>query len=259
MKLSQNDRILERKLYIALAAVGAVLYSLYCFAVMPAYITTLNDVAYPDAVPIFIEYFGKILEVFAISLFCAITLYGIYRLGAGRFIWGYVIFCGLSFYKYFGNLVATWILDGSVSLTTLPDDLINVCILAVIEILPFAVLLFIVKYIIKLYRDKEAILLKAGKNVKPLPFTSIFNLSNCFMSSAFACAVLVLVAKLGGMLISDMSYIISSGLPTEPVTVVWMLVSYSTSVVFAVLCYFVVILGIDFADRLFERSAIAEK
>ena len=88
MKLSQNDRILRRKLYIALALAGVVLYSVYCFVVLPAYFYTLNDVAFPDAVPVALEYLGKILEVFSISAFCAITVYGIYRLKAKNFIWG---------------------------------------------------------------------------------------------------------------------------------------------------------------------------
>ena len=254
MKLSQNDRILRKKLYIALAATGVVLYSLYCFLLLPAYYTTLNDIAYVDAVPIALEYLFKIVEVLAMSCFCGITVYGIFRLGAGAFGWGYVIFCALSFYKYFGNLVADWLFYGSIDLINLASDLLSSCLLAVIEILPFVIVFLIVRSIINNYRSEAKILKKAGVEKSPLPYAKLFDLSNCLLSSAFVCALLVLITKLGGMLVSDLSYVLTGGLPTEFFTVAQMLLNYSVSIIFAALCYFVMIFGMSFISEKLDAS-----
>ncbi len=245
MKLSPKDRILKNKLYAAFAIAGIVLYGLYCFVLTPIYVATVNDIAYNAVVPEALNFVGRIVEILAISCFCAAVIYGVYRFGASNFVGGCLIFCGMALYKYTANVAVDWITERSIPVDFWKDLLFAVGY-AVIEIAPYVIAFFIIKGIIKNYRDETSLLKKAGRDKKPLPFEGLFGFSNCLLSSSFVCAVTVLVTKLGGQLIHDLQTIVA--ITNYPL----MILDYSTNVIFAVLCYFVIVLVISVLGEYFE-------
>lgn len=247
MKLSQKDRKLRNKLYVAFLIAGIVLYGLYCFALTPIYIATKSDIAYNTIVPDMLHFVGRILEILAISCFCATVIYGVYHFGASNFVGGYLIFCGMALYKYTANVAVDWIGERSIPVDFWKDLLFAVAY-AFIEIAPYVITFFVVRGIIKGYHEELALLKKAGKEKKPLPFDGLFGFSNCLLSSSFACAVTVLVTKFGGQLIYDLQTAVRiTNLPL-------MILDYSTNIIFAALCYFVIILVISIFGQYFEED-----
>lgn len=247
MKLSQKDKNFKKKLYVAFAIAGIVLYGLYCFVLLPSYFTVVNDIAYDKVVSEILYFVGRVVEILAISGFCATVIYGVYRFGASNFLGGYFIFCGMSLYKYTANVAVDWITEGSIPVDFWQDILFAVGY-AVGEIVPYVIAFFIVRGIIKNYREEASLLQKADRGNKPLPFEGLFGFSNCLLSSAFVCAVTVLVTKLGGQLIYDLQTVVFV------TNVPLMILDYLTNVIFAVLCYFVIILVISVFGEYFEKN-----
>ncbi len=245
MKLSQKDRNLKKKLYAAFAIAGIILYGLYCFVISPIWVYTSNDIAYDPIISEVLNFIGRIVEILAISCFCAAVIYGVYRFSASNFVGGYLIFCGMALYKYTANVAVNWITEGSIPVDFWKDLLFAVGY-AVIEIAPYVITFFIVKGIIKNYHDEASLLKKAGREKNPLPIEGLIGFSNCLLASSFVCAVTVLVTKLGGQLIYDIqTVVVITNVPL-------MILDYSTNVIFAVLCYFVIILVISFLEEYFE-------
>ena len=64
--------------------------------------------------------------------------------------------------------------------------------------------------------------------------------------SALICSIVVFVTKFAGRFIDDALVILSTGVPREFTTIILMLVYYFSSIIFAVLCYFVMLLTMHF-------------
>ena len=90
-------------------------------------------------------------------------------------------------------------------------------------------------------------------------FKQLFDLSDFLVVSTFYCSLIVLITKLAGRVINDVVNIVATGLPTEPKTYFMMLANYSISILFAVFCYFVMLLVISFLGDKFKAADSKEK
>ena len=254
MDLPINLKKTRNKLYIFLAAVGVLLYSIYCFAILPWYMNVgVNaDIGLVQPViPELIDFLGKIVEILAISIFCAVVVYGIYSFGIKNFLGGYLIFGGLCTYKYIANVAADWI-----SSKYIPSDfwldVIMALINAIIELVPFAVAFLIIRFIVKKRNVEPQIKVCCEREDKS--FLQLFDPKDFTVAATMVCAATVLVTKLGGKIVNDVLLIIAAGLPADPKTYLYMLVNYSLSIIFAVFCYFVMLLAISFLDDRFKKE-----
>lgn len=238
-----------------MTAVGVVLYSIYCFVILPIYMDTGYDAdigLMNPIVPEILDFVGKTVEILAISVFCAILVYGIYLFGVKNFRGGFFIFSGLCAYKCVSNVAADWIYSKYIPLDFWAD-LILAIVNAAVELLPFAVAFVAVCLT---YKKRKA----AGKNAdfewenKLKTFKQLFDPSDFVVVSTFYCSLIVLITKLVGRIVPDVVNIVATGLPTEQKTYLLMLANYSLSILFAVFCYFVMLLVISFLGDKFKPA-----
>ncbi len=243
-KLDPKERSLRTKLYLILAAVGIVVYGLYGFLLTPlnASITVdyeiglFNPVAYE-----FVRFVLRLVEMLTVALLSSIVIYGIYRFSVVKFIGGFFIFTAIGVYKYTTMEISSWIESGFV-----PSDflwkLLDALGKTALWLIPFIFAFFAVSLIVSKYRARAASAKKEKKEEveKPLPFTKIFSFSNCLLTSAFVSSIMVILLPVFGQAFYDI-------LTIEEITnVPLMVLDYLSHIIFAVLCYFVMILVISF-------------
>lgn len=257
MDLPINLKKTRNKLYIFLAAAGVLLYSIYCFAILPWYMDAgVNaDIGLVQPiVPELIDFLAKTVEILAISLFCAVVVYGIYSFGIKDFLGGYLIFCSLCTYKCIANVAADWI-----SSRYIPSDfwldIITALLNAIVELIPFTVAFFVIRFIVKKRKLEPQIKVFCEREDKS--FIQLFDPKDFTVAATMVCSATVLLTKLVGKVFNDALLIIAAGLPADPKTYLYMLLNYSLSILFAVFCYFVMLLVISFLGDRF-KSAMAQ-
>ena len=257
MKPINNGTQNKKKLYLIQAISGLVLFTVYCLIIGPIMSTVVNDVRF-EGTPLsgIIEDLGMILEVVSISVCCGIVTLGLVYFGARKFAVGGIIYCGIVWYKYVLSILLAWIDSGSIPLMWY-GDLGYTVVMAIVEIIPFLLAWFLVGHAAKNYAERNAILARAGKEQSLLPYKSIFDISNPLLRSAFICSIVVFATKFAGRFFDDLLLIITTGLPKDPITVLMMLLYYFSSIIYAVLCYFAMLLTIHFVGIKTVNSAAA--
>ena len=195
---SAEDRAVRAKLYIILSLVGVVIYSLYCFAIMPIYNGLAVDFEIGLVEPVVFELaiLGvKLVDVLAVSLTGSIVIYAVYRLSASKTVGACLIFAGLGLYKYTASTVYEWIESNYI-----PSDFLLQIIFAIAEALiwtlPFVAAFFAVNAIIKGFKKSENVVDKNGDLV-------------CLLVSVAVLSLTVLVLNVGGQLIYDIFTLVS--------------------------------------------------
>ena len=228
--ISAEDRATRCKLYIILALFGVVIYSLYCFAIMPFYNSLAVDCEIGLVDPIVLELvrFGaRFVDVLAVSLTGTVAIYSVYRLTALKSVGACIIFAGLGLYKYVASTVYEWIDSGYIPLDFL-IQLLEVLLETILWILPFVAAFFIVNAIIKSYKN-----------------TSGFA---CLLLSVMVLSLTVLIVNAGGQLVYD---ILTLEKITDPLLMLWDYLSHS---LLAVVGYSASVLLIFILKKCFEKE-----
>ena len=218
--MSSADRTARGRLYIILALVGVIAYSLYCFAIMPLYNALAVDYEIGLVNPVLFELgrFGaRLFDALSVMLTGAMVIYAVYRFSAAKAVGASLIFVGLSLYKYTASTVFQWIESGYI-----PSDFLLQIILAIAEAviwtLPFVVAFFIVNAIVKSFKKSDNVVGISGGFL-------------CLLISAAVLSLTVLVVNAGGQLIYDI-------LTLERITNPWlMLWDYTSHVLLSVMGY----------------------
>lgn len=234
MKPTQTDKINKKRLCIFTLLAGALLYSLYCFVIEPAYIASLYDVTYEGSVvPDVLNYLGRIVEVIAMSLCYATAAYYIYSLGGKGFGGALLIYLALGAYKYGANMLMSWVQSGE-TLDVWYIDLLFALINLFTETIPYLIACLIFKGIFESYRQRNAILAKAGRAESVYPFTKLYDKNNPLMKAALTSALALLIPKLLGQILNDVIQIVEiTNLPL-------MILAYLLNIIFGVLGYITV-------------------
>ena len=249
MQINENEKKLRSRLCIVAAVSFAVLYSLCSFVIEPYFSATLNDIAYENsAIPDVLNYLGDILEMLALAVFYAVLSYGMYRLGNKNSRVMIAVYIAANLYKYTGNIIMTWVDGGSVPREWY-IDVLNIVFYTAAEMISFAIMWFIIKRFTGAYRERQAVLSKVGKSERVFPFVGVYNKKNCLMNSALWCSVAVFALKMFGKIINDIATI------EQIVDVPLMILAYCANIVFAVLCYFAMILTLITLDEKLGKIA----
>lgn len=242
MKITTDEIKMKRKLYLALAVSGAVLYAIYCILLVPISGTVGSDIRYEGtALPELLNFLCRFFEVAAIAVTCGVTALGVIRFRAKGFALGGVVYCGLVLYKYAISIILGWAEKGRIPSEWL-FDIVFVLVASIVEIIPFVIAWIFIAHFAKNYAERRAILKKAGRDERFLPMKKLFDKDNPLVAAALVCSAVVLVTKIAAGAVYDVPLIISSGLPTQTSTVIQIVLYYVSSVVFAVVCYFVMLL-----------------
>lgn len=266
MEEQKLDRSLRARIYTVELVSFAVLFSLCCFAILPLYFSISADVMYSDgAIPEILGYLNSVLELAAIAVGYAAIAYGAYRFGLGSFKGGIGIFAAATGAKYLLNTFMTWItVEGSLPRSWGWDIADSVFYFA-LECLQLFVFVLLVYRFIELPRlereahsrrmERLASRSRRSKNAEPpartsgsetgdggeVVFDRLYDKRNVLQKCSLAGALTVLVSKTAGQLFSDLWFILADGLPEKWITVLRMLTSYVSHVVFAVICYAVML------------------
>ena len=235
--MSQNDQRLKRRLYIVALAIFAIAYSLYCFVISPACVSAENNIAYDGTgIPEILNYLGTVISMLAVASFYTILVFGLNKFCLSEFKWIIAIFAVATLYKYSANLLVEWGRDGKIPSEWLLEVVFFVLIYVVLELLSFAIVLAIVNGIMRQHREKVKAYEKVGRAIEIYPFQRVYDKSNPLMRSAMVCAVVELVIRLATKAASDIMTIV------EINNVFWMIVEYLSVLVFASLCYFIMLI-----------------
>lgn len=259
MDLPINLKKTRNKLYIFLAVAGVVLYSLYCFLILPLYFDmgVKADIGLVQPiVPELIDFLGKTVEILAIAVFCAVIVYGVHSFGVSCFKGGFFIFAGLCGYKHLSNVIFEWISSRYIPLDFWADILLAL-LNVIVELLPFAAAMLLIMVIIKKRGLKPQINEIGERESKS--FGQLFNPKDFSVAATMIFSATVLFTKLCGKIANDALLILATGFPTDSKTYLLMLANYSLSILFAVLCYFVMLLVISFLGDRFKSSSTQDE
>jgi hypothetical protein len=253
MRPTPEDISLKKKLYFITSIAFAVLYALCCFVISPLYASAISDIAYASgALPTLLSYLSNILTILAISVSYAVIILGKYRFGVKSFGGGIVIFIVATAAKYTANMIISWISEKSIPVSWL-WDVFDVLFYSALECFQLLVFVLIINKILGDYTERRMLLRKANSTLgndvaenDPLVFTRIYDKSNCLQRCALVSALVVLISKAAGSLINDIWMIVIGGFPKEPITVVMMVVTYLSSVIFGVICYIAVTIAVPY-------------
>ena len=237
-----------------------VLYSLNCFIILPVRNTLANDVIFASNLLISntLSLLSQLVEVMAISLFYAALLLLIYHYGEKRSANAFVVFTAVTVYKYLANTAVSWIYEGSIP-STWAWDVVNVLFYTALELLQLFVIFLIVKGIICRYTEIRDIRARAAEKAvlgadvrieEAYPFKNVYDKSNCLQRSALICAIVTVIAKGVGSLVSDVWLMLLYGLPEDPVTWIMMIISYVIKVILGAVVYFVTVYTMNPLTRL---------
>lgn len=246
------DKYILKKWILWSGIVFAVVYSLNCFLISPLTSALINDVVYADtAIPTVLGYLNELFELGAISFLYAVLLLTVYRYGTGKTVSVFVLFALATLFKYTGNTALTWIFDASIP-TLWGWDIVNIFYYTLLELVQLLIIFLFVKGVITKYTDKRLVMKRAiektgksesDKTKEAYPFTKLFDMKNCLLKSAFICALVTVVAKLWGAVISDVWLMIVYGAPNESVTWLLMIVNYLTKIIFGAVSYLFITLS----------------
>ncbi len=214
---------------------GAILYTLYCFVIAPAYISSLNNVAYEGSLmPDILNYLGRAVEVVAMSLCYALAAFRVYSFGKEGLGGAFGIYLSLGAYKYVANMLYGWTVEGGAPVLWY-FDLLFALLYLVLETLLFGVVCLIFIRIFENYHQRSRILARAGREESVYPFVKLYDKSNPLLKAALASALALLIPKLLGQIINDAIQIVEiTNLPL-------MILSYFLNIIFGVLGYITVI------------------
>ncbi len=223
-----------------------LLYCLYCFALVPLGNILANNVQYMDtALPTVVEYVYDLVEIVAISLAYAVSIYSIYRYGVGRIGVPAIIFSLVTLFKYVMNVLMTWFDNGFE--IRVWSDIRSILVPMFFELLQYFVVLLIAYKILSAHLDFVAQKRKADKKlgVEPsgegiYPFRSFVDLENPMIKGAFWAGVIVAATKVAQRIFYDILYTVMYGIP-QLSEIPGMIIYYSSDILCGVACYFAVI------------------
>jgi hypothetical protein len=251
MKLSDNKKELRKKLYLLLAIMLTVIYSLNELAVSPVYSAVISNIMYDGSALIDILYYlRRLLDLVAVAVAYAVMICGIYRFSLSDFKGGVGIFIGATLYKYTLSAVIGWFSNGSIPTTWLVD-IFNLLLNSALEIVQLVIMLAIVSGVIaRHWRAVEHCKKISREDLIPeiLPLKKLYSKENCLLRSALAGSLVILLKLLITQAINDVLTIESI---TDPLL---MIVAYLANVVFGVICYFVIYVVINFCMGKLENT-----
>lgn len=224
-----------------------LLYCLYCFVLVPLCNMYANDVQYMDTIlPTVIEYIYDLVEIVAIALAYAVSIYSIYGYGVGRIAMPAVIFSAVTLFKYVVNVVMTW-KDIGFDVSDLWSDIRSILIPLFLELLQYFVVLLIANKVLSKHLDfmeeKRKAEQRLGRKVSGdgvYPLKSLFDLKNPIIKIAFWSGVIVAITKVAQRILYDVIWSVMFGLP-HPSEIPGMIIYYSADILCGVACYFAVI------------------
>jgi len=230
--LNNVDVTKRRKLNIGLALGMLILYSLYCFVLVPLGISVSNNVMYSDTVlPNVIEIVYDIVEIMAMSLGYAVTAYSIYSFTTVRSWPSMIIFCGLTVFKYVSNLAMDWI-GGSYVPNNVLHDVAVITAPLLLEILQYFVVVWIASRVISNFHRGRGKGKAQYENI--YPFKRMLDMSNPMMKISFYVAVVIAVTSV----LQSIPYYVELFSITGFILSM-ILSQLVASVIHAVICYFV--------------------
>ncbi len=224
----------------------AFLYCVYCFALVPLGNILANNIQYMDTVlPTVVEYIYDLVEIVAISLAYAVSIYSIYRYGVGRIGIPAIIFSLVTLFKYVINVLMTW-LDNGFEIKVW-SDIRSILVPMFFELLQYFVVILIAYRILSAYLDLVDKKRKADRKLgnKPItdgiyPLRSFIDLGNPMIKGAFWAGVIVAATKVAQRIFYDILYTIMYGIP-QLSEIPGMIIYYSSDILCGVACYFAVI------------------
>ncbi len=251
MKMKKSGIDAGKKLSLIGGLALFVLYSLDCFVILPVRNMLASDIIYASNLVItnLLSLVSELVEVVAISVFYAALLWVVYRCGSKRGAVMLLIFAAATVYKYAANTAVSWAYDGSVP-SSWVWDVVDVVFYTALEMLQMTVVFIFIKSVIMGYTERRDIRLRAAMKAgcesgevsdEVYPFNCLYKKSNCLLRSAFICAVITVIAKGIGTIISDVWLIALYGLPKDASTWLLMAVNYISKVLFGFVVYFVTV------------------
>lgn len=249
-----------KRLYFIGGLALLLLYSVNCFVILPVRNMLASDIVFASNIVLInlMSLLSELLEVTAISFFYATFLLALYRCGARKGAAMLGIFAAVTAYKYAANTAVSWAYEGSIP-SAWGLDIANVLFYVALEMLQLIILYALVQKMITAHTDARDVrnraIEKAGGQAEKdrvYPFTRLYEKSNCLLRSALTCAVVTVIAKCLGSLISDIWLIALYGLPEDPSTWLLMAVNYISMAIFGFVVYFVTVAGMN---ALFDKTA----
>lgn len=260
--MKKADKAVLKKWIRLSAIIFAVAYSLNCFVISKLTVIISNNVVFSDTVvPRLLEYFGEMVELGAISFCYAVLLLAIYKWETQGVRKVFLTFIVATFLKYFANVILGWVEEGSVPLLWLMD-IVFVLIYTLLELVQFFIVYKLCsKIIIKFTEERnflQRIADKGGSASVEVPrhaylFDRVFDKKNCLFRSAYICAIVTLIAKLGGTVLSDIIIIIDGGMSEQLIAWALLLLTYVSKIIFGFICYLFVYYSMSLLSKNLEK------
>lgn len=232
-----NEKNSVKKLNILLAVGMSVLYTLYCFVLVPLYRMLESDIRFSDTVlPIVAEVLFVIVELLAISVGYAVSIYIIYRFGKSERHLPALLFCGATLYKLAVNLLMSWMDEGFMIDSVTNDVWAALIIPLVLELVQYFI---VIRLAMSALGDRVGTAYMQGKGDSDegvFPFGKMLDIDNPMIRTAFYAAIVVFASKLLSRMVYDIVLTVAYGLPSAG-EIPLMIIYYISDVFPGVICY----------------------
>lgn len=241
-----------RRSLISMVLTVFAVFTVYSVVMTTLYVKAETDVAF--MIPVFVDiipYATDLCELVGMLIAYTAVLYYWHGSTASQKC-GYVIaFAALTVYKYIAKLVVTYIMNGALPSVKsyLADMLLAVVLPLLLELVQFAVILLIIRSIMKktdaFIAEKKSLEGKLpdyhfDEEAVFFPFQGLFGKHNPLQRSALGIGIVITVSKAIQLLIND----IMIGPPEDVIDMLWMLLYYLMCVVLGFASYLGVLWGL---------------
>ncbi len=230
---STYDPKLKTKLTITMTILAFVIFSFYSFVLVPLSIKAATDVSF--MVPLLsdlLPYLKYLTEIAGMLLMYSFIIYAAYRFGKSGASLYAALFLVLVLYEYITSHLVTYILAGR--LPDFSDFLFDFMYMVAIPVLIIcaihAIILLIIYVVFKNTGD-------SSDKAAILPFKKLYSRENHLQRVALYISTLFAASQIVNLIITDLSI----GAPSNLGELLWMVVSYLTSLLMLPASYLFII------------------
>ena len=258
----KNNALKRRELQFTVAIF--ILYILYALVLVPLNTYIGSDIAFAGTMLLELtELLYELIELLAYALAFAALINCRFCFGlssAFRVFWIYV---GAASFRYIAIFLVSWKMNG-LNLSNLGLELVFLLAYILLDVTQMIVAfvaahLFCSSFERVFSVRSRALLVKGAAEEDKLsyvvPYRGVISRSNPLQCSAIACGVIILIARVVGRIIYDVSY----GAPTDAADLAWMIFYYLGDVTISVLVCALIMLLVRKMDCKTESERLPKK
>ena len=181
------------------------------------------------------------IELIAVFVCYSVAIYGISKFGKKGFRGLMLIFAAATLLKYCCKTAVNWSYEGAIPLLWYMD-LIDAVYFTALEFVQFIIVWAVASRIVS----------GRSENMPSLRFEKLYDRENPLMRAALWSSIIVVAVRFLLAVIDDALTIVMYGLPERIETIILMVISYISTLIFGAICYLITVFTVS---KLVEKDS----